>query len=145
MTPLVRRGKWIYVILATVIVLDQLGSIVAAMVGDRTAFGWVRSVIQPLIFAIPVAVLWFGDAWLRWIVSASCFLTGVLFLFVSIRLLITFGEPPPQSLGIFIQRGSYPLGLIVAFGVFYLAAGMLFVFSPSVRAFFEHQRNQASR
>lgn len=141
MTPQERRGKWLFLALATLIVLEKLVGVGLTLFGGLAEVRWLKSVAQPVAFAFAVAYLWQGDVWLRWLVGVACVFSGGLLAFVSGRVLVKLaGVTPPEATGFFMQAAGYPIGLIGVVGLLYVAAGLLFLFSPSLRAFFRHQR-----
>jgi hypothetical protein len=141
MTPQERRGKRLFLVLATLIVLEKLAGVGLTLSGGLAEVRWLKSVAQPLGFAIAVAFLWQGDVWLRWLVGVACVLSGGLLAFVSGRVLVKLaGVTPPEATGYFMQVAGYPIGLVGAFGLLYVLAGLLFLFSPGMRAFFRYQR-----
>ena len=143
MTPQERRGKRLFLILATLIILEKLAGVGLALSGGLTEVKWFKSVVQPIGFALAVAFLWQGDVWLRWLVGAACVFSGGLLAFVSGRVLVKLaGVTPPEATGFFLQVAGYPIGLVGIFGLLYVVAGLLFLFSPSMRAFFRYQRER---
>jgi hypothetical protein len=141
MTPQERRGKRLFLVLAAVIVLDEVAGAGLTVSGGVAELNWFRSVAQPLGFAIAVACLWYGDNWLRWLVGAACVLSGASLIFLCTWMLIQFaGVTPPKATGLLMQLAGYPPAIVGLIGLFYLAAGLLFLFSPAMRAFFRYQR-----
>lgn len=143
MTPQERRGRRLFLILATLIILEKLASVGFAFAGGWAEVRWLKSVVQPIGFAVAVAFLWQGDVWLRWLVGVACVLSGGLLAFVSGRVLVKLSEAtPPETTGFFMQVAGYPIGVIAGVGLLYVLAGLLFLFAPSLRAFFRYQREE---
>jgi hypothetical protein len=139
-----RRGQRLFLVLASLIILDKLAAVGFALAGGMANVHWLKSVVAPIGFALAVAFLWQGENWLRWLVGVACILSGGALAFVSGRLLIRFaGVTPPDATGFFMQIAGYPLGIVGLIGLFYLIAGLLFLFSPSLQAFFRYQREGA--
>jgi hypothetical protein len=144
MTPQERRGKRLFVVLATLITLEKLASIGLALSNGFGEVTWWKSVGQPAGFALAVGLLWYGDVWLRWLVGFGCLLTGGLPLFVTGRLLFRLAEvTPPDATEFFMQVVLYPVALAMSVSLFYVLAGLLFLFSTSMRAFFAYQCSRA--
>ena len=141
MTPQERRGKRLFLVLATLIILEKLAGLAITLTAGLAEINWLRSVLQPVAFALAVAFLWQGDTWLRWLVGAACLLSGGLLAFICGRVLLKLaGETPPAATEVFMQVVGYPIGLVGVYGLLYVLAGLLFLFSPSLRAFFRYQR-----
>ena len=141
MTPQERRGKRLFLVLATLLVLEKVAGITLALSGGLAEVRWVESVVQPVGFALAVAFLWQGDVWLRWLVGLMCIFSGGLLAFVCGQLLVKLaGVTPPEGAGFFMQIAGFPVGLVGVFGLLHVVAGLLFLASPSIRAFFRYQR-----
>lgn len=141
MTPRERRGKRLFLILATLLILEKLYVVGLMLSGGLADVQWFRSVAQRVGFAAAIAFLWTGDVWLRWLVGVGCVLIGGLLAFVSGRILFQLaGETPPEATRVFMLVAGYPVGLVGLLGLLHVLAGLLFLFSPSMRAFFRHQR-----
>ena len=147
MTAQERRGKWIFLTFAALLIAERLLGVALALSGHGLAeIQWWKSVAQPLLFAMAVALLWQGENWLRWLVGMACLLAGGLQLFVAGRVLIRLAEvTPPEATGFFLQVAGYPLGVVGLMGLLELLAGLAFLVLPSVRAFFRYQRERRSR
>jgi hypothetical protein len=147
MTAKEQRGKWIFLTFAALLIAEQLVVVGLAVSGHGVAeFEWWKSVAQPLLFAMAVAILWQGENWLRWLVGVACLLAGGLKLFVAGRVLIRLAEvTPPEMTGFFMQAAGFPLGIVGFIGLLELLAGLAFLALPSVRAFFRYQRARGSR
>jgi hypothetical protein len=141
MTRQERRGKRLFLVLATIIILDELIKVGFALSGGLADVKWLESVARPLAFVVAVALLWNGENWLRWLVGVACVVYGGGLALVSSHLLIKFGGiTPPNATGNFMHVIGYPLVIVGFLAVFYLGAGLAFLLSPSLRAFFRYQR-----
>ena len=141
MTLQERRGKRLFLVLATLIILEKLAGVVLALIVADGAIDWRKSILQPLGTALAVGFLWQGDVWLRWLVGIALVLWGGLMTFVSAHVLILLAKrTPPDDAGFYMRWVGYPIGIFALFGLFYLTAGLLFLISPSMRAFFRYQR-----
>jgi hypothetical protein len=143
MTPEERRGRRLFLLLAGFIVLEKLTGVALALSGGLAEVNWIRSVAQPLALALAVVFLWNGDEWLRRLVGVACVLTGGMSAYVSVRVLIKLARvTPPKATAFLMDLAGYPLGMMALFGVLYLTAGLLFLFSPSMGAFFRYRRER---
>ena len=141
MTPKERRGKWLFLILASLIVIEKLFGVGLTLAGDWDKIKWLRSVVGPICFCVGLTALWDGEYRFRWFMGGSIALIGSLQIFVIARILLKLSDLVTQdTLDLFMRVAGYPLGLVMAVGLFYLVAGLLLLFSPSIRAFFRYQR-----
>ena len=146
MSPVERRGRIIFLAIASLIVGLKLSSVILAFAGGWEQVQWWKSVIQPLGFALGVVCLWQGENWLRWLLALALVVIGGSHLFVVARLTsLVAKETPPQHAGFFLELLGLPLGLVGAIGLFYLSAGLVLLMSPSVKAFFAYQREIRAR
>ena len=147
MTVQERRGKWIFLTFAALLIAERLVGVGLALFSHGLAeVKWWHSVAVPLLFAMAVAFLWQGENWLRWLVGVACLLVGGLKLFVAGTILIRLAEvTPPEATGFFMQVAGYRLGIVGLLGLLELLAGLAFLTLPSVRAFFRHQRERGAR
>lgn len=145
MTPLQKRGKRLFLILASLLILEKLAGIGFAVSSGLNELNWLKSVIGPLGFAVAVAFLWQGDVWLRWLVGLVCLLTGAPLMLVSGRAVMELANAtPPEATGISMRLAGLPFGLLPLYGGFFVVAGLLFLFSPSLRAFLRYQQKEAA-
>jgi len=140
MTPQEQRGKRLFLVLATLIVLEKLAGIVLALSGGLAEVNWLKSVAQPIAFAGAVVYLWQGEVWLRWLVGIAYVFSGSVLVYVSARLFRIFAEEMPPKSSSLMQVVGYPIRFVGLFGLLNVIAGLLFLFSPSMRAFFRYQR-----
>jgi hypothetical protein len=142
-TPQVRRGKRLFLILAGFIILDKLAGVGLVLAGGLPDVKWLRSAALPVGFALAVACLWQGDIWLRWLVGVACIVSGGFLAFISGQVLLRLAAvTAPEAAGFFMRVAGYPIGLVGLFGLIYVLVGLLFLFSPSMRAFFKYQRQR---
>jgi hypothetical protein len=148
MTALERRGKRLFLFLATLIILPQLVDVAYALSGDLAEVNWLRSVAMPLGFVMAVMFLWHGDVWLQWVPGVCCTVYGAVLWLVSFSVMVKrAGVNPPKADEALEQFTPYTFDIIFSLGLgmlglLYLMAGLLFLFSPSMRAFFEYQRDR---
>lgn len=144
MSPQARRGRRIYLVLGAILVGLQLSGVLSALIGSDQVQWW-KSVIRPLILAGVLVWLWWGDQVLRWMAAGTCFLQGALPLYGSAHLAYRLAEVTPPGQADFLTKVLGPaLTLLAAYGLFYLITGAVILFSPSLTAFFKHQRSIAS-
>jgi hypothetical protein len=124
MTPGERRGRRLFLVLATVTVLVKVGGAGLGVVSHRVRFDGFLA----LVLAMSVPFLWRGNSWLQRLVGVTFLLSGALSLFDCVLSL----------------PGIDVLGASVAFsgilGLVDVLAGLAFLFLPDLGAFFRHQR-----
>ena len=138
MPHLIRRGRLIFIVLALFIVVDKLATLVWVL-AHPDEFTW-RKLLEPLVIAGCVIVLWRGEKWLRWITGIWCAFHGgfnlVLLGFVVYRLALA---TPPGQVGFFLKVSAIGFGVPLLHAGFYFVAGLLFLVSSSLKAFLENQ------
>src|SRR5687768_5894829 len=75
MSSLERRGKWIFLVLAGLIFIDQMFSGVLGLFPREGAIRW-RTVLGAFGMAVAVPMLWQGDLWLSRLVAAALAFAG---------------------------------------------------------------------
>lgn len=144
MTPLERRGMWLFLGLAGFIVVEQVAGAVLALAQGLAAEAWFRAVVQPLCLIVAVAYLWFGENWVRWLVALACALTGLLRLWQAALFWHGLGaSAPPEHRDLLYRVAGVPLPLALTVGVLYLLVCVCLLLSPGLRAFFALQRRAA--
>jgi hypothetical protein len=141
MTRLERRGKWLFLTLATLIVLEKLVGVGFALSEGLVEINWFRSVVSPIGVFCAIVGLWQGDEWLRRLVGGMFLLMGASQLYLSIRSMGALErKTPPGDANVLIDLVGTAFLMIGAFAVIYLIMGLLFLLSPSMKAFFRYQR-----
>jgi len=146
MTPRERRGRTLFLILASVLILEKLTDVGFAFSKGLAEVKWSKSVLQPLCLAASVAFLWQGDRWLRWLVGAVYVFSGGVQIYLMAHFLGKLAQGnigadvPPEKAAIVLRVLGAPIGVIGVFGLLHLLAGLLFLLSPSMIAFFRYQR-----
>ena len=97
-----RRGRIIFLVIATLIVAIKLIGVALAFSRGWEEVQWWKSVIQPLGFALGIVCLWQGENWLRWIVSLALIVIGSAQLFV-VALDLSCGQEDASSRGGFLR------------------------------------------
>ncbi len=145
MSPSVGRGRRIYLAFAVLLIAEELITVGFALSHGLAEVKWWQSVARPLLFSLGVFFLWEGDDWLRWLVSVACLVTGGVAVVVAARVLFKLAEvTPPGEAGFLFRFAGVPIGIVAVVGLSRLLAGLAFLLSPSVRAFFRHQRVRRS-
>lgn len=141
MTPKERRGKWLFLILAGLIVLEKLAGIGFALSDGLGQVNWFKSVVTPLGVLCAVIALWYGELLMQRLVGGMYILIGASQLYLAIRSLQQL-QPKltPDNAEFLIATLGTAFYIIAAFAVVYLLLGLLFLFSPSMSAFFRYQR-----
>jgi hypothetical protein len=125
MTERDRRGRQIYLVLATITVLVKLGGLLPLMRGDQ---GRLSKLIA-IVIVPSVIFLWTGAAWAHRLVAAA-------FVFSGVMTLIGFA----RSLD---ALDLYGFGVAFRFflGIVDVLTGLGVLFQPDLNAFFRHQRD----
>jgi hypothetical protein len=140
LSRLARRGRAVFLFIATLIVLDRLSSIVLALAGDPAELRLWRSVCIPALMILGVLSLWQGETWPRRLFALWCLLHGGLILAPLGFVLFRMAEiTPPEKSDVFQGVTVFLLGLPLLYAAFYMLAGAVLWLSPSVRAFSAHQ------
>jgi hypothetical protein len=141
MMPQERRGKRLFLVLASLIILEKLIGTGLVLSGNWAEIKWWPSVGRPLVLVFMVLILWQGDTFYRWLVGLTCILSGLPLAVIAGRVIVATAEvTPPEATGFFMQIVGYPMGFLGLIGLCYMIVGLLFLVSPSLRAFFRHQR-----
>ncbi|HEY1068370.1 MAG TPA: hypothetical protein VGE52_19765 [Pirellulales bacterium] len=147
MTPDELRGRRQYLVLATLLIAQQLGAIGIALSHGLSQLNWRDSLILPLLTISGYVFISEGKVWLRWVVGVSNVLSGVRDMFLGVApwtlfpsLAGLFGpirEVDPDAVGL---TALTPFALTFAFGLLEFVGGLMFLLSPSILAFFRYQR-----
>ncbi len=143
MTSQVQLGRRIFLVLATAIVLIQLVTIGINLSDGFANLNWTRGVLFPISIAGSVAFMWEGEKWLVGFAAVCCIFIGATKIFFCAYLLISLALiTPPNASEIFLLV-AVPSLLFTGFpGTLHLIAGLMFLLSQSVSAFFAYQREQ---
>ena len=143
MEPLARRGKRLFLILATLFTIAQVAGVILALTKGGGEIRWFKSVLLPLAQIVSFAFMWQGDIWLRRLVEIWQMMSGALEVYVGAKIYMTLrGVTPPENPQLLNETFGFPLAMLVAFGFFWVLAGVFLLFSPSLSAFFSYQRDR---
>ncbi len=134
---LIRRGRLLLLAFSTPMVLFNLATILLAVLSDRPVNLW-SDVLYPAGFILAMYGFWIGDAWLCWLLPPLFVATGGLRLFRLVRDL-QLHVPLATAQTIVMSHG-----IPMAAAFFDILGGLVFLFSPSVNAFFRSQRRKFS-
>ena len=144
MATLERRGRWFFLILATLIIVDRLLAIVLGLTGDPEHFDLWRSVLLPAWVIVCVTALWYGDAWWRWLLVIWSLGQGGTNLLLLIVVMVRMAAiTPPEQTGFFLTMSAKLLVFPLLHASFYLFVGLALIFSRSLKTFFNYQRKTA--
>lgn len=143
MTPQAQRGRRLFLILASLIVLLKSIAIMMALSHGLENLNWRDKILTPAGFAMCVMFMWGGENWMRWTMALVCIYLGCFGVYLCIRGPITLDLSTSQATEWRYFQFAWPYylryGLVAAF---YLTVGLLFSFSPSLNAFFKYQRER---
>lgn len=137
---LYERGRYLFLLFTLPEVLRMLLRIGTDLAG-LGEFGWWRSLLLPCGALVGAYYLWKGERWLTWLLPLAMVASGGvnLVLFVA-RAARTFPKVPAERAGLMFQMFALPLAALLVLMLFELIGGLVFLLSPSVRAFFKMQR-----
>lgn len=136
-----RAGRRIYLILATLFILEKLAGIVLTMAGAPAGeVNWLKSVVQPIVYAAAVGFLFYGDNTIRWLVGGGSIFEGALTTYLmGFVIWALYARTPPDKMDVF-RMAALPFGMILVFGVLHILMGLIVLLWPSLQAFFRYQR-----
>jgi hypothetical protein len=145
-----QRGMRLFLFLATLIILPKLVEVAEALCDDLAEVNWLTSVAIPLVFVMAVVFMWQGQVWLQWVLGVCCAVYGAVLWLVSLIVLVKLGVHPPEETEASEQFTRYTIDIMLSIGhgmsgLLHMMAGFVFLFSPSMRAFFQYQRQRYQR
>jgi len=141
MSPQVQRGRRVFLILAGLVVVLKLIPVGMALANGFANVNWLRGVVLPVSLAMCVVCMWEGENWLIWLVSLPCVVAGGSQLFACIYLVVSLAWMTPfKASWLFLMFAQPTVLLLGVPGAINLTAGLLFLLSPSLKAFFQYQR-----
>lgn len=137
---LYERGRYLFLLFTLPEALRMLLRIGTDLAG-LGEFGWWRSLLFPCGALVGAYYLWKAERWLTWLLPLAMVASGGvnLVLFVA-RAARTFPKVPAERAGLMFQMFALPLAALLVLILFELIGGLVFLLSPSVRAFFRMQR-----
>jgi Domain of unknown function (DUF4375) len=142
----VARGQRLFFAFALPLAGIEVLGVVLGLARGLEQVNWWKAVIVPLCYLVVLFCLWRGESWARWLVSIGCLLSGGTRLLVVGSLAVELARfTPPEAVGFFVQVVVRTLGLLALQGLVEFVAGLVYLLSPSVRAFLKHQREVAER
>jgi len=136
-----RAGRRVYLILATLFILEKsAGIFMTVAMPNQGEVNWLKSVAQPLAYMVAVGCLYYGDNTLRWLVGMGSIGGGAITTYLMGFLIwAMYVRTPPEKMDVF-RMIAMPLGVILAVGLYHIFQGLMFLFWPSLQAFFRYQR-----
>lgn len=148
MSPLARRGRRVYLALATLLIAWQLFNVGFHLLrgwSGEADIRWFRSVVLPLIFVNMVVALRTGDRLHRWTVAVWMWISGALPVYAAVMMTVRLLEQTPAGeAGFFLEILGLPLGILASIGLAEIALGCAVLWLPSLTAYFEERRAAAS-
>ena len=134
-----QRGRILYSILGSLIVINEGSKIIFAFSGVSENFRWLHSVL------IPAAIIWIvwnlwqtGDKWLRWALAVRAFFGGLNTLLGIEFIKDSLNTIPPSEGKDFLFESTSTLFAVHTFhGFVFVVIGLTLFLSPSIRAFLE--------
>jgi hypothetical protein len=139
MTPLARRGRVWYAILATLVVLEASWRIYNALTSEAGQANWLRS-LSPAFFIAGMIWLWWGERWLRRTMAVALLIQGVTMLLpVGVVALQTWKLEPSDVREFLLQVMALVAGIVLLHAGLYFVAGLMLLFSRSVCEFLDYE------
>ena len=134
-----QRGRILYLILGSLIVINEGASIIFALTGPPENFRWVHSLVIPAVMIYVVWDLWrTGDKFERWALAARTFLVGLTTLLGIGFIIYKLNTITPTEDKDFLFQFTSPLFTVQAiYGAVLLIIGLTLFLSPSIRVFLE--------
>ena len=135
------RGKRIFWFFASFIAITKIISIGSAFSQGLEHVKWLKSVIQPLFPLIMLWFIWKGENWAKWIFGIVQLISGIAMIYICTRVIFIFANrTPADDAQFFFRIVGIPVGIILAFGIFDFITGLIFLASPSLRAYMAGRR-----
>jgi len=136
---MVKRGRILFLILGSLIVINEGANIIFAFSGASENFRWFQSVLLPATMIWIVWSLWqTGDKWERWILATCMLLKGLTTLAgISFLMYNLNTVPPSEGKDILLQITSSLSVVYATYACIHVAIGLTLFLSPSVRVFLE--------
>ena len=134
-----KRGRILYLILGSLIVINEGSIIIFAFSGASENFRWLQSVMLPAIMIWIVWSLWkTGDKWERRILAGCTLLKGLTAL-VSISFLMYNLNtiPPSEGKDYLLHITSILAAVTAVYACILVAIGLTLFLSPAIRVFLE--------
>ena len=140
MSPLVRRGRVIFLVLASLIIIDHFSRMVLALIRDTKGLNLWSSILFPTAVILGVVSLWQGARWLRRLMALWLLVHGGKHLFIIGLLMYQMATvTPPDQADFFLRMSGILFGFPILYGGFCVSAGLALLGSRSLKAFFDHQ------
>lgn len=138
-TPLVRRGRRLFLLAAAPLVVLELLTVAHGLSAGSDEINWWKAVVLPSFSFLILAFIWKGQNWPRWVLALRCLFSGGVALFVLGQLFLLLARAPTRRWGLVFGERAKPIWLLVLPGLLDLAVGLVLL-APSVRAFVRHRR-----
>jgi len=142
MSPQERRGKWLFSLLAAIVMCEMITTISLTFLADLELPFKLGRFISPVCGAFLLYLLWRGQEWWRFALGVRSVSNG---LFLG---LITMTRRGPETLSfpgdeLLLQHlVKLPVFIVWLYVTLSLATGISFVFSPGVLAWLRLQRSR---
>lgn len=141
MTARERRGKRLYTIVASLVILHQFAILISAVSNGIGNIKLTDSVIVPLGLVFMMIVLRDGDHWVRWMLGAVSLAKGGASTYLAIRIGLVVWQVFPKAKHPEVREMvDGILGIYLLGGLFYLIVTAILFLSPSFKAFMRYQR-----
>ncbi len=135
-----RRGRVLFFVVATVLILDVLSPLYFRLSQGFADVAWFGEVIRPLIYVALIARLWRGETLLVQLIGWTCLAAGLQSTWAGFMILRTIVAIGRLDVAEFVLRLAMPCLPLLVSGIVELIAGLLLLISPSLKAFFKAQQ-----
>lgn len=146
MAPLARWGRILFFIIASLMLYDQVTTLVSSLTGDPQRRNWLNSIVMPFVISGFFYSVWRGDKSMRWAI-------GFWYLFKGFHLIVATAiigykmavRTPPEQAAFFLQIFMTLFGVLLAFAFLYITSGAALIWSPTVKAYLNYRWKAADR
>lgn len=131
-----RRGRRLFFLIATLLILDTLGPPLVGLWRNFPNVAWLSGVIRPLIFTALIVSLWKGERFLVQVVGWCSVISGLVSVSAGLMFLSPFVQVMRPEAGRLNLVLAIPGLWMLSVGILRVLLGLLLLFSPSLKAFF---------
>jgi lysylphosphatidylglycerol synthetase-like protein (DUF2156 family) len=145
MTKIERRGKWLFLLIATLVVVDKLAGIGLALSHGLNDVRWLRSVLFPLCFVLGFIPLYAGDEFLRKFMGWAFLANGAFVVVTAVRVYLEASERLQGSdMEALLEVFGSIAAISLLWALLYLITGAALLWLPSIRAYLAYQRQRSA-
>jgi hypothetical protein len=140
MPALERRGSYIYLALATLLVAGNSIALLLNLLGGWEQIRWGKAALS-FVVIVGVIFLWRGNETLRQTIGMLCVVSGVVGLVGLVRVHWQLWRTlTPDEWNLLLRLGKVIIPYFFLAALLEIAVGLAIMVLPSVRAFLSYQR-----